>query len=158
MDNKILITFVGALIGGFLISYISKVAPKHPAPTSDNAMSRYGKSKLLTIASAFVMTAWFSIIASFVVLCLGSTGVINENTSMFVYSAIVLLTTSFCYIAICPFLKCESCGRLLTLQWTESPPFAKRKWGIGGWAWVILGVLFTRRFRCMYCGKHYFVT
>ena len=158
MNQKyLLIPFIGAFVSVLLVNYVSKFAPKNPIPTTDPSESRYGKSIHIRVASAFVIVAWLSIIGTLMAMCLGLMDLISLN--IFIYWVISLLISGSCYVAICPFLKCESCGRRVTVQWTrESPPFAEKMWGMNGWASTILHVMLSRKFTCMYCGKHYSVT
>lgn len=154
MNHKLLlIPLIGALVAVLLVNYVSKLAPKNPDPTTDQSESRYGKSTFLTVASISVVISWLSIIGVLFSLFLF---IIGLSILFFVFWVIVLVASSCCYFAICPFLKCDNCGRVLTFQWTrESPPFAQKIWGMDGWASIILQVLLSRKFTCMYCGKHY---
>jgi vacuolar-type H+-ATPase subunit I/STV1 len=106
-----------------------------------------------------VVVAWLSLTGLLVTLFIAFIYPSHERVILNQYSPfwiITLVTSGFCYTAICPFLKCESCGRSITVQWTrKNPPFSKRMLGLYGWPSIVLQVLLTEHFICMYCGKKY---
>ena len=137
-----------------ILAFLKKIEPKIPTPATEEPVTKYGKSTLIKTASALVIVAWISLIGLISGLIVEIT---IKNPSVFLFFLPILLFAGLSYGSICPFLKCESCRRAITVQWVTAPPFSKKMWFIEGWASIILQVVLLKRFTCMYCGKDYSV-
>jgi len=97
---------------------------------------------------------WLTAIVAALFYIGGRMGVIGNET---IYAAgAIFFVGVIAHILLAIFLKYPNCGKRPTVQgFRHVHPDANKKWGMDGWAVVILDVAFSGKFRCIHCGTEY---
>jgi len=156
-----LFAFFVSLVGGIFASYLTVWLEKMYQPVnsdySKNGVLIYSHRFGVSFCSAAVFVAWLTIILLLVLIVASDFLSLHQTIikNLFIVLSSIMLTCSLIFFGYGYFLKCDNCVKHILLQESETQKFAKTKWGLYGWALVVLNVLFTRKFQCMSCGQKY---
>jgi len=150
-----LISFLGSILGGFLVNFIRLRAAPDPIPANSEEVAKFNKPKTIIAASTCVFIAWFCLIIVLFFALLPIVGI--ENNYVLACGMVAFFIMAIAYALLSFHLKCTNCYKRLFSQVAEKPPFSIKFKGLEGWSSIVLQVLFLSRFTCMHCGKKYAV-
>jgi hypothetical protein len=159
MSNALIaffVSLVGSVIAGFIAGwYENKYKPVKLDHSNDGVLI-YSSRLGVTFCSVTVFIAW-AIITSLLIFIVGgelfSIEILSRN--LFFILLALLFSFTLVFFGYGYLLRCDRCERHILLQESEHQKYAKPKWGLTGWALVVINVLFRKKFQCMSCGQRY---
>ncbi len=119
-------------------------------------MDRYPNSNLMKVNAWVTLFTWLILILTGVIYFAALMGVASEELLSVLRK--IFLSGVLLHICMALLLKCPECGKMPTVQgFKEIHPDSNKKWGMDGWAVVILDVAFSHKFRCIHCGTEFHV-
>src|SRR5713101_4679323 len=120
-------------------------------------MAVFPNPRALKVACISVLVSWISIVIIFGTLIAGYITHNDEELRILAFCSIVLLIfAGLVYLALAIHLKCSLCSRRFLIRTYEpKSEKARTKWKMDYWALVVVDVLHSGTFVCMYCGTKF---
>ena len=117
-------------------------------------MLQVPKPTLIKIDAWLAIFALALLLIVILVFILGFYDIFSDKQVVIAFQ--MFSATLIAHIILAGFLKCPICNQHPTLQsFKPVHPNSNKKWGMDGWAVVIVNVALDSKFRCIHCGSEF---
>lgn len=119
-------------------------------------MEKYPRPILMKTNAWTVILGWALVLVAGLLFVAEAIGLVALEAPTIVLKLFIAAVVLHVILAI--ILKCPNCKKCPTVElFGEIHAKANRRWGLDGWAVVIVDVAFRSKFRCIHCGSEFCV-